>query len=388
LRIGLETISGGSGFSIGGGGMPTYYRGLISAMADQLGDAQLIVLHPPGDRSPLELPNRPEIRGVSCAGLPKGRVGRVIYEHLRLPSLARSLEVDVLLSTVNVRPLGWRGPSVVVLQSMQSFFIPDRIGVPRKGYLRAAVPRSLRGADRVIAVSEAARTDAIELFGLDPQRIVTVHHGCSPWALEAAAEFARDGVPPPPSPIGDRPYFLNVSPLYGLKNQARLVEAFAIACRATGAPHELAIAGREAEVKYADLRRTTIEMGIEERVHLLGEFPQAELPALYANAAAVAYPSLYETFGHPVLEAFALGTPLLTSDRGGSAEVAGGAAALVNPYDVESIADGLTHLMTDDGLRRRLREAGEKRLGDFSWRRSAAGTLGVLRDAYAASSAG
>jgi glycosyltransferase involved in cell wall biosynthesis len=320
---------------------------------------------------------------VRLEGVGQGRLGRVAYEHLRLPRRVSETGADVLLSTHNVKPLGWRGASVVVLQSMQYFFLADDIGGARKAYLKAAVPRSLRAAERVIAVSEATRADAIRIFGLDPDRVVAVHHGASPWATRAAAEFDRDGVPPAPPPLGERPYIAIVSSLYGLKNHRRLVEAFAIALERTGAPHELAIAGREQDVTHEMLREIARHHGIEDRVRLLGAFPQEHLPALFANADAIAYPSLYETFGHPVLEAFAFGRPLLTSNVGGTAEVAGAAAVLVDPNSTEEIAAGLARLLTDQGLREQLAGRAAARLRDFSWQRCAEQTAAALAAALA-----
>ena len=364
-----------------GGGMPTYYEGLSKHLVRR-DEVDAVIAFVPPSTDALKLPDSPKVEPVVCHSLRGGRPGRVAYEQLGLPALARRHRVDVLLSTVNVKPIAWRGPSVVVLQSMQSFFLPDRVGALRRAYLRAFVPRSLRGADRVIAVSEAARRDACELFDLDPGRVVAVHHGCSPWALEAAERFAREGVPPPPPPMGaGRPYALIVSSLYGLKNHGRLIEAFGDASRKAAFPHDLVVAGREADVRISELADVARKAGVAERVHLLGAYPQEHLAALVANAAAIAYPSLYETFGHPVLEAFALGRPLLTSNLGGASEIAADAAVKVDPYSVGSISSGLIEVLTDEPRRRSLVAAGTARLLDFSWQNCAAGTSRVLREA-------
>ena len=381
MRIGVDMISAGGGFAPAAGGMTTYYEGLAAALPGIQGVDEVIAFMPPGAEHARITPGD-KLGIVRCERVPASRPGRVVYEHLRFPGLVRAEGADVLLSTHNVRPLRWRGPSVVVLQSIQFFLLPEPIGAARRAYLRAAIPRSLRTADRVIAVSETSRRDAIGLFDLDPERIVAVHHGPSRWAIEAAERFARDGTPPPPAPLDHgRPYILNVSSLYGFKNHRRLIEAFARAVAAEDAPHELAIAGRDADVTAKELGDLAATLGVGERVRLLGPFPQEHLPALIANAHAVAYPSLYETFGHPVLEAFALGRPVLTANVGGAAEVAADAAVTVDPADVESIAGGLARLLAEGELRDRLGEAGARRLGDFSWERCAEGTTRALADA-------
>lgn len=359
--------------------MTSYYDGLLTALLD-VPDLEQIVVLLPREAVGVRIPDDPRVEVRRCA--PRGgRIGRVAYEQLRLPQLARREHVDVLLSTHNIKPFGWRGASVVVLQSMQYFFLSDRIGRLRSAYLRFAVPRSLHGADVVIAVTEAQRADAIRLFGLEPQRVVAVRHGAAPWAPAAARAFA-DAPAPPPS-WQRRPYVVTVSSLYELKNHRRLIAAFARVVREHRVDHELVIAGRDADVTRHQLATIAAEHGIADRVRLLGAVPQEELPALMGHADVVAYVSLYETFGHPVLEAFAFGRPLVTSDVGGTAELAGAAAVLVEPTSEESIAHGLGRILTEPALREKLAADGRRRLEDFSWESSAAGTAAALRQAIA-----
>jgi hypothetical protein len=190
-------ISAGSGFAPAAGGMTTYYRGLLGALPGISSVDEVVAFVPPWDTG-LRVDEGLGRRVRECEGLPEGRLGRVAYEHFRLPKLVREEECDVLLSTHNVRPLGWRGPSVVVLQAIQYFFLPDPIGRVRKAYLRAVVPWSLRHADVVITVSEAQRQDTIRLFDLDPDSLVNVHHGASPWAVEAGSRvLAGQPIPRP-----------------------------------------------------------------------------------------------------------------------------------------------------------------------------------------------
>ena len=378
MRIGFDMISAGSGFAPAGGGMTTYYEGLLGGLCAQPSVGSVAAFLPPWTVH-AELPRHGNLDLIRCTRLPERRIGRVFYEHGLLPRVARSAEVDVLLSTHNVKPWGWRGPSVIVMQSIQSFLLPDGTGRARKLYLDTAVPRSLHAADMVIAVSEAQRLDAITLFSLDPERIVSIHHGPSPWAVAAAA---RLDVERPARPIpGDAPYVVCVSSLYALKNHRRLIEAFALAVTENDLPHELVIAGRDADVTRADLAEVATGAGIGDRVRLTGPYPQQDLPALLANADAMAYVSLYETFGHPVLEAFAFGLPLVTSNVAGAAEVAGEAAEKADPQSVKSIAVALGRVLTSHRRRDELSNAGRHRLADFSWGRCASQTVEVLQRA-------
>lgn len=370
-------ISGGSGFGPAAGGLLPYYEGLLRGLSDHPGVGSIVAFVSPWNAG-LAIPDDPRVETVVCKGLPRNRVGRVIYEQLALPVLALRAGVDVMLCTCNIKPLFWRRPSVVVLQSIQHFLLSGSIGGARGAYLTWSVPRSLRAASKVIAVTETERLDAIRLFDLDPERIGTVYHGMSTWARR----IVEGNDPGPAYALPDeRPYVLIVSRLYGFKNHRRLIEAFAQLVRDDRVQHSLVIVGGDADVTRSDLEQWGARVGLKERLHCLGPVPQDEIPGLFVGADAIAYVSLYETFGHPVLEAFAFGKPLVTSITGATAEVAGGAARLVDPYEVDSIVAGLRDVLLDKDLRCRLSESGPRRAAEFTWERCAAGTYRALESA-------
>lgn len=377
LRIGVDMISAGSGFKPGAGGMISYYDGLLSALCER-DDVAAVVPFVSPENGALAVPDHPRIEMTVCRGLPSSRAGRVAYEQLALPWLARSRNIDVLLCTVNIMPLLRRAPTVVVLQSIQYFMWPAQVGRFRRAYLRFFTPRSLARADMIIAVTESARRDAIRLFDLDPASIVAVHHGVSNWTRTALA----DGKNARPRRLPDGiPYVLAVSRLYDFKNHRRLIEAFARLAEEGDISHHLLIAGGDADVTRSQLDAHAAACGVGDRVHCLGVVPQPEIPGLFAGADAVAYVSLYETFGHPVLEAFAFGVPLVTASAGATAEVAGDAARLVDPESVPDIVEGLRDVLTDDALRAQLSAAGPRRVAEFSWRRCGDATMAIIKSA-------
>jgi glycosyltransferase involved in cell wall biosynthesis len=170
--------------------------------------------------------------------------------------------------------------------------------------------------------------------------------------------------------IGDRPFILALSRLEPRKNFARLIEAFALARAEANLPHRLVIAGSKGWLYEAIFRRVD-ELRLQEHVHFTGFVDEADLPALYSAAEFFAYPSLYEGFGLPIIEALACGTPVLTGDNSCLPEAGGPGALYVKAEEVHSIAEGLVRLATDDALRHQLREAGLQHAAQFTWERSA-----------------
>jgi glycosyltransferase involved in cell wall biosynthesis len=259
-----------------------------------------------------------------------------------------------------------------VLQSIQYLFFPRVFGRLRRTYLNAIVPASLRSAQAVIVVSEWEKQEAVRLFNLDPDRVFTVHHGISDRVTNATLPVGKA------EPVA-HPYILMASTLNTYKNHARLIQAYADLRRRRTIPHHLVLVGGDADLSRQDLARVADENGVGEQVELLGSVPHQDIPGLIGRADVVAYPSLCETFGLPILEALALGRPLVTSGVGAMAEIAGDAARLVDPQDVASIAAGLEDAIFDESLRSHLRIAGPERAAQFTWERCAEGTLRALR---------
>lgn len=239
-----------------------------------------------------------------------------------------------------------------------------------------ATSRAVCAGARFIAVSEYTRGQAGALLGLEPELVDVV-----PWAADpelgpgdpdaAAAEVGpRYGI--------DRPYLLSVGSVEPRKNLFRLVEAFAALPARLRNRHLLVVVGGEGWRNRAILER--LERAIAAGwVVRPGRVPRADLAVLYRGAVALAYPSLAEGFGLPVLEAMACGCPVVTSRVSSLPEVAGDAALLVDPQDTTSLAAALERVLTEADLRAELRRRGLERARAFSWRRTAEATLAVYR---------
>ncbi len=237
--------------------------------------------------------------------------------------------------------------------------------------------RTARRARRVITVSGHASRELQSLYGLPEERIRVVPNGVAPeWFSPpgaAAIQAARDRFE-----IGDQPYILFVGGADPRKNHRVLVRAFA-QCRQELKNYLLVLVG-DAAHRFGNYQATVQQEGLGDRVRCPGRVTSRELHALYAGAAVFVFPSLYEGFGMPVLEALASGTPVVTAKTTALPEVAGDAALLVDPEDAVELRMALMRLVRDEALRGELREKGLSRAKGFTWDRTARETLAVYRE--------
>lgn len=243
--------------------------------------------------------------------------------------------------------------------------------------LNSRVPRAVERADHVIAVSEATRQDLIELYGTAPEKITTLYHGVNP-EFSPVKDKARLAEVRQKYGLGSRPFVLSVGTIQPRKNYVRLIRAFAQVETKAG----LVIAGRpgwDYQTVYAEVARHKLA----DRVQFLGFVADSDLPALYSAATLFAYPSLYEGFGLPALEAMACGTPVIAANRSALPEVVGQAGRLVDPFEVEGWTAAISHLLHDADLRQRLATAGLEQARQFTWERMAAQLLNLYQKVIA-----
>jgi glycosyltransferase involved in cell wall biosynthesis len=237
-----------------------------------------------------------------------------------------------------------------------------------KAYLDQVVPRSVRRAAHVLADSQATKDDLMELYGTASEKITVLLSGVDRRFQPEIEDGARHQVRKRYN-IPDNPYILSVGTVQPRKNYARLIEALPALGPAYQEYHLVIVGGRG--WLESPIYQTVHDLGLAERVHFTGFVDDSDLPALYIEAACLAYPTLYEGFGFPVLEAMACGTPVVTSNVSSIPEVAGDAALLVDPYDVEALAAALRQILADEALRQDLRARGLKQAAQFTWERSA-----------------
>ncbi|HEY74580.1 MAG TPA: glycosyltransferase family 4 protein [Thermoflexia bacterium] len=305
---------------------------------------------------------------------------RVAWEQVVQPWALRRARVDLFHGPVFVGPLLTPCPTVVTIHDLSFLRYPHFFRPANRLYLRTFTRASARRASRIIAVSNHAAEETVRLLGVDRRKIDVVYHGVDPALRplspeEVEAFRRREGLP--------ERFVLYVGTLEPRKNLIRLVEAFALLRPATLRPETHLILAGARGWYFQDLFARVEQLGLKDRVIFPGYIPGDRLVYWYNAATGFAYPSLYEGFGMPVVEAQACGTPVLTSNRSALPEAAGEGALLVDPEDVEAIAEGLRRLLMDEPLRAELRQRGLDHAARFTWEKTAAETVTVYRQALA-----
>ena len=325
--------------------------------------------HPPRDFAPGE--------GVSWrhSRLPTERAAvRIVWEQALGPIAAWRDRLDLIHGPVNVLPLLAPCPGVVTVHDLAFLAYPEAAGAAKQRYRTVLTALSVRRAARVIAVSAFTRDELVRRLGTPVRKIVVVHNAVdpafTPLPQAEVARFRAEGG------LLER-MVLCVGTLEPRKNLRGLLDAFARVAPHTDA--DLVVAGGKGWL-YDDVFALVDALGLTRRVRFAGHVPDAQLPLWYNAAEVFVYPSLYEGFGLPPLEALACGTPTITSTAAALPEVVGDAAILSDPRDPAALAAALARVLDDPALRSTLRDRGLRRAAGFSWARTAAATRAVYDD--------
>lgn len=300
---------------------------------------------------------------------------RMLWMQCRLPATLREMQPEVCHYPNSIGPVASPCPYVVSIHDMTLSLLPGYHPWRRRLAVRPLIPLVAWRARRIITMSEQSRQDIIRLLRVAPERVVVIPEAAAPLFRPAAmAEQRRVRA----IYRITAPYVLYVGTLEPRKNLVRLIHAWHRLRQRGRIAHQLVIVGARGW-QDQPIYQTVRVLRCAGDVIFTGYVPMQDLPPLYSGADAFAFPSLYEGFGLPVLEAMACGTPVLISTTPALVEVAGDAALKVDGHAVEAIGAGLECILTDPGLQAEMRERGLQRARDFSWKRAAEQTLKVYQ---------
>jgi len=304
--------------------------------------------------------------------------GLMTWGNVALRQAGQRLELDVIHDPTGLTPFlfgAGRARTVVTVHDVFAWSIPGHSTLADTLIYRHWLPRVLPRVNAVITDSNASRSDIEQYLPVDRSRLFVVPLGVHPRyhprpKAESIALGSRYGLP--------EGYFLFVGSVEERKNLRRLLQACA-RLWAAGERRPLVIVGAR-RGKYSKILQTVQDLALESRVRFTGHVPDADLPALYGGADLFVFPSLYEGFGLPPLEAMACGTPVVCSNTSSLPEVVGDAAITVDPYDVEALAEAMRRVLSDADLADDLRQRGLERAAGFTWEQTARKTVEVYRE--------
>ena len=314
--------------------------------------------------------------GFSCYPTPAnltpqhGRTGqlrRLLWTQHQVPRIYHKLRSRLFFSPVPEAPLYANCRFVVMMHDLIPLRFPKRFS-PLTNYFRYYLPLVLSQAEHIICNSTATARDITDFYSIRAAKI-------TPIPLAYDAQHFRPSSPPLPLTPSPRPYFLYIGRHEAYKNLHRLICAFS----SFNQDYQLWLAGTPDQRYTPQLQAQVQELGLSVRVKFLDYVPYAQLPTIISQATALVFPSLWEGFGLPALEAMACGTPVITSNLSSLPEVTGEAALLVNPYSTQEIAAAMKAVAEDHQLRSRLRTLSLQRASQFSWQRTGQATAQVLQ---------
>jgi glycosyltransferase involved in cell wall biosynthesis len=361
-------------------GIGRFVRCLFDAVTTLDRENEYVLLHaaPEPGRS-AALPIAPNVSGRELRF--RERIMNVMWHRMKIsfPVDLLTGPLDIFHSPDFVLPPVRQATTILTVHDLAFLLFPECADQRLRAYLEQVVPRSVARANYIIADSENTKNDLVCLLDANPDRVSVIPGGVDPHFQPAPQEAIEDvqrayGLV--------HPYVLGVGVIEPRKNFPRLIEAFTRFRRNMDEPYQLVIAGGKgwlSDETYREAERSAYATDIR----FPGYVPDARLPALYTGARAFAYPSLYEGFGLPVLEAMACGTPVVCANTSSLPEFAGDAALLVPPEDPGAIASALERVCREDGLGNQLRRRGCERARDYTWERSAELLIALYNRVYA-----
>lgn len=392
LVLGAYLLSGTPGYRQAG--IHQYSRALIEHLAADAGQlpGPLTVLISPTAREQLAgLPERAQVAVRPASRATEDPWRRIWVEQIETPGVLRRIDGALYHGLAFVAPLRAPCPTVITIHDLSFITRPETHKPLNRIYLSLFTRWSCRRAARVIAVSECTRRDVISRLSVQPARVDVIPHGVHsrfrPLPADEVAAFKRD------KGISDQAIFF-LGSLEPRKNLVTLIEAFGMVSsqKPVVSSQRTEDGGQRGEAqliiggapgwKYEPIFARVKALGLEGRVRFVGQIAQDALPAWYNACAVFAYPSWYEGFGMPVLEAMACGAPVVTSNATSLPEVVGDAGIMVAPADARGLANALAGVLKEPARQQQMRAASLRRAAQFTWQATAARTIETYAQAW------
>jgi glycosyltransferase involved in cell wall biosynthesis len=362
MKVGIDIHSIGSHK----GGNETYYRELIKELADVGSDHDFLLYYThPETAQQVSAHHRFTLKRLS----PANPLLRIPFG---IPQRASADRLDLYHAQFIVPPfLGCK--TVTSIFDIAYERVPDLFHPAQRAWLKVLVPWSARRADHILTLSEHSKKDIVEAYGIAEDKITVTHLAASDAFVTYNKEKSRERLAQRYGIEGE--FILYLGRLQARKNLARLVDAYA-SVRKAGFPQKLVIAGKQDSL-FEPVQARIQQLKLEEHILLPGYVHAEDVPIFYSAAEVFVYPSLYEGFGLPVIEAMSCGVPVITSRGSSLEEVAGSAALSIDPLDVEAIVQAIVKVLGDGELRRQLSKAGLARSKQFNYKDAARQTVAV-----------
>ncbi|MBI5787666.1 MAG: glycosyltransferase family 4 protein [Candidatus Schekmanbacteria bacterium] len=372
LTIGINTL-----FLIPGqvGGSEVYLRNLLQHLA-QIDRENNYILFTNQENSG-SFPLKANFREILCRVQASSRPARILWEQVILPVQAKIARLDLLFSPGYTAPLIKTCKSIVSTLDMQYQYFPQDFSRLALLFVKTLVPLSARYADKIITISASSKKDIIKYCNVAENKVAVIHLAAGE-NFYAPPELAELNEANQKFHIG-KEYIITVANSYPHKNLPRLLEAF-YQLR-TNRDIQLVIVGISGRGSD-EINQKLEELKIKHAIIFTGRVSDRELILLYQGARLFVFPSLYEGFGLPVLEAMASGTPVVCSNLTSLPEIAGDAAVMFDPYNPTQMADMIAKVLDDNKLREVLIEKGRQRCKEFSWQKTARKTLDIFYEVY------
>ncbi|MEA2040488.1 MAG: glycosyltransferase family 1 protein [Thermodesulfobacteriota bacterium] len=377
MKIGITTFGGDGGKS----GISQYIINILREFSSlkERPDFEVMVYE---DEKELFVPDPDRMSILGFGGFLRSPVVNVAWHQVALSKWCRKREYDVLFLPAGNRrlPLSVSCPTVGTVHDFSSIHVEGKYDPARMFYIKQVLPFLIRRLTLVLTVSESSKRDIVEYAGVPEERVTVTPLAADdqlyfPGNKEASAESMC-------SKYGIRtPYILYISRIeHPGKNHAGLIRAFSRLKAGGDIPHQLVLAGSDWD-RAEEVHRIANESQYADDIVFTGFAPTGDMPDLYRGADLFVFPSLYEGFGLPVLEAMSCGVPVACSNISSMPEVAGDTGMLFDPYDEESISESIRRLLTDTDLLNDYGRRGLERSKNFTWAATAARTLEVIRKA-------